>query len=73
MTNFEKWTNSLTPEDMVISQGGRLWAVYDSDGRICRKCPAQQYCEDCHKVNAYEGDNDGCGFRFLRWANKEAK
>lgn len=71
MTNFEKWRDFLKPEDMVHSDGGRLWADWDADGKLCRKCPAKQFCEDCWKVRAMT--EEGCGFRFLKWANMEAK
>lgn len=33
MTNFEKWKDFLKPEDMVHSDGGRLWADWDADGK----------------------------------------
>lgn len=69
MTNFEKWKNSLRPDDLILDNGND---VDEEDSRFvagihCEVCPAGEFC-----VLRKDFWTD-CGDIFKEWANQEAK
>lgn len=66
MTNFEKWKEGLTAEDMVVTDfsfGMGCCAFYGHyDG--CNACPAEKHCL---------GKDISCAEGWMQWANAEAE
>jgi len=68
MTNFEKWKQSLTPEEVFHEYG-----MFEG----CKKaCPATEHCKEhknvYHQIIWSKAYWD-CRNFFLAWANNEAE
>jgi hypothetical protein len=64
-TNFEKWRETLTPEEIFTNYG-----IFGFCGK---ECPATEYCRSgkSQHLDAYQ-HNWECREVFFEWANKEA-
>ena len=58
-TNFKKWRDTLTPEDVIRMCNNESYC-----GKIC---PAVRYC-DLHPLH-----QTNCKEIFTQWGNKEAE
>ena len=59
MTNFEKWKQTLKPEDLINEDN----AVFECDGGLC---PARDFCY------ALGEKMENCGKAFIMWAETES-
>ena len=62
MTNFERWKQTLTPED--VFHGG----LFDFCGKFC---PAKDYCATFPFVDFRRTKH--CRVIFFEWANNESE
>ena len=62
MTNFERWKQALTPQDIFTNFG-----VFSFCGK---NCPAKDYCKPSSARIPFDGRK--CNENFFEWANKEA-
>lgn len=74
-TNFEKWRDSLTPEDLILPRptGSTkcVWIACE------RNCPARATCPASKafpkNIERWRHFSAKCDKWFLRWANAPAK
>ena len=69
MTNFEKWKQTLTPEDIFTNYG-----IFEFCGKLC---PAKDYCfkKNCDMKPDNKmafSRNEACRETFFDWVNKKA-
>lgn len=74
-TNFEKWRDSLTAEDFVLSRSSDNTKFV---GILChRNCPAASTCparkEYPKNIQRWWDLTSDCDKWFFRWANAPAK
>ena len=59
MTNFDKWKQTLKPEELVFEND----AVFECDSGLC---PARDFCY------ALKEKMENCGKIFIAWAKAES-
>ena len=81
MTNFEKWKESLTVDDLAVISSTLCSYFMDTELDCKNICPCYGFCKSVSKTgkaaDAIElfSDNpdDGCGPVVSAWANKEVE
>ena len=64
MTNFERWKESLTPDDVLD--------ILTEQRFVCGlDCPAAYYCAP-HDERIIDPLTDRCKRKFNEWANRES-